>query len=127
MENISFLHPHISFISCLIWLKKKKKTAKKPQVCIVLVSLKNGIESWGEREGKKGKEEGLGGMRGKEKRERLAVCFTHFAVSCVWSCPTGPRGRSDPSVKGSGASAFPLSLFILQKERHFGIICFCKD
>ena len=50
-----------------------------------------------------------------------------FAISCVWSCPAGPRGRSDHSVKGSGASALPLSLFILQKERHFGIICFCKD
>ena len=94
---------------------------------IVLVSLKNGIESWGEREGKNGKEEGLEGMRGKENRERLAVGFTHFAISCVWSCPAGPRGRSDHSVKGSGASALPLSLFILQKERHFGIICFCKD
>ena len=91
---------------------------------IVLVSLKNGIESWGEREGKKGKEEGLGGMRG---REREAVCFTHFAIPRVWSCLAGPSGRSDRSVKGSGASALPLSLFILQKERHFGIICFCKD
>lgn len=43
--------------------------------------------------------------------QRDGFCFMHFAISQVWSCPAGPRGRSDHSVRGSGAPALPLSLF----------------
>ena len=99
------------FIHFLFGLKKKK-----PQVCIVLVSLKNGIESWGEKKGKKRKEEGLAGMRGKE-RERQAVFFHAFCHQPCLELPCWASWKVRPFGQGfRGISPSPLPLYFPEGE-----------
>lgn len=85
-----------------------------------------------EREGLGGKEREEEGGRGRQKegeggrgRETNDHCLMHFAIIvgadplAAWKVtPLGQRFR------GSGLSP---PLLYPKEERHFGIVCFCKD
>ena len=84
-----------TFLCCLAFFKNHK--------CVLFCNLKK----WD-------RERAWEGWRKRERQpasQRDGFCFMHFAISHVWSCPAGPCGSSDHSVKGSGAPALPFSLF----------------